>query len=312
MPEGTFAVRGLMNNRVRIEPTEIEAQGGPIYGRLSVLLHLDLNPGGPQQNQKFTTLAAECGLFLADYALKISDAMANVNLVSVQYPGISMVWKLDFPLDPFRVKALEAKRRGDLKLRFDLAFILALLDRHVISERSGEGAIEFVVGFERSMSQLYVEVPQSHWAGKILPGLGADQYFIVEFPTRTEHIAAAWALIKSAEAAFDRWDTKAVFAHCREAESALNDVVAKIHAGNSFLTQERWKRASKEFNHFASLDLHLEEIRAKSVYSKDQVQIGKSDAECLLIFVKALAKYAEELIRLEAQSIVAVAKPANA
>src|SRR4029077_3773414 len=132
---------------------------------------------------------------------------------------------------------------------------------------------------------------------KVLPALGANNYFIVEVSARNERTAPAWALIERAESAFGRWDTKAVFAHCREAAVSLTALVEKYKPEDAFLNRERWGRAIKEFNHFASLDLHLEEKRANSAYSATHVNIEKPDAECLLIFTKALAKYAEELIR---------------
>jgi len=163
--------------------------------------------------------------------------------------------------------------------------------------QGGQGNIEVLTGLERSPVQLSFDVPQSYWVGKVLPGLGSTKYFLVEVPTSNHHITSAWALIEKAETAFGRWDTKAVFAHCREAGTALTTLVEKQHPGKAFLRDERWGRAVKEFNHFASLDLHLEDIRKKATYSADDVKIEKMDAECLLIFTKALAKYAEELVR---------------
>ena len=298
MAEGSFAVGGVGNNRVRIEPTAIKGEGGSVYPRLIVPLQLDLNPGGGQLNQNYVTPTLECGLFLDGHGLKISDATPFVNILKVQNPGFVASWNVEFPLDPFRLKAIEARRHGDLKLRFDLFFFVVLLARTVLPDKP---PTEFITGFEKAQSQLYVEVPQSHWAGKILPALGSNSYFIVEIPTRNKHIVGAWTLIEKAESAFDRWDTKAVFAYSREAAKALTDLVEKHHARNSFLRDERWGWAAKQFNHFASLDLHLEDIKAKGNHSPEQVQIGKSDAECLLIFVKALAKYAEELLRTEPQ-----------
>jgi hypothetical protein len=296
MPDGGFAVCGVSNNRVRIDPTAIKGEGGPVYPRLIIPLQLDLNPGGGQQNQGYVTLAVECGLFQDGRGLKISDATPIANILKVQNPGFVAIWNLEFPLDPFRLKAVEARRHGDLKFRLDLFFFVALLARTVLPDKANQVQTELITGFEKAQSQLYVEVPQSHWAGKILPELGSNSYFIVEIPTRNDHIAGAWTLIEQAERAFDRWDTKAVFAHCREAATAPTGLVEKHHAQNSFLRDERWSRAVKEFNHFASLDLHLEGIKAKSNYTPDQVRIEKPDAECLLIFVKALAKYAEELL----------------
>jgi hypothetical protein len=237
-------------------------------------------------------LTIECGLFIDGYGSKVSDAAQPTNPYAVR-SSTSLSWNLDFPLDPYRVQGIEAKRHGDLKLRLDFAFVVAFLGR--IS--GTQSNTEVLTGLERSCSQTYIEIPQSHWVNRVLPALGSNTYFIVEVPARNERTATAWALVERAETAFGRWDTKAVFAHCREAAIALSTLVEKHRPEDSFLKRERWGRAIKEFNHFASLDLHLEEKKASGDYSIDNVRIEKMDAECLLIFTKALAKYAEEMIR---------------
>lgn len=290
MPEAGVAVAGYSSGRVRVEPTEIKAEGGPLFPRLTIPIRLDLVPQG--QSQLFTIQTIECGLYVDGYGPRIADAVVTMIPYAVR-SNTSIPWNLDFPLDPFRVHGLEAKRHGDLKLRLDMCLVAAMLTRM----QGAQGMVEVLTGLERSTSQVYVEVPQSHWVGKVLPGLGTNKYFLVEVPVQNQHFASAWTLIEKAENAFGRWDTKAVFAHCREAGVALNTLIAKHHNGNSFLVDERWGRVVKEFNHFASLDLHLEEKRSNDKYSPDLVKIEKTDAECLLIITKALAKYAEELIR---------------
>ncbi len=293
MPEAGISIGGISGGRVRVEPTQVKAEGGPFFPRLTIPINLDLNPGSTgQQDRFFTTVTIECGLFIDGYGSKVSDAACSTFPYSVR-SSISLPWSLDFPLDPYRVHGIEGRRHGDLKLRLDLAFIVAFLGRIPATQ----GNTEVLTGLERSYSQTYIEIPQSHWVGKVLPALGSNTYFIVEVPARNERTAMAWALIESAETAFGRWDTKAVFAHCREAATALGTLVEKHRPEDSFLKRERWGRAVKEFNHFASLDLHLEEKKASNDYSVDNVKIEKMDAECLLIFTKALAKYAEELIR---------------
>src|SRR5712691_4397624 len=103
MTEGVFAVGGVLNNRIRIDPTAIQGEGGPVYPRLVVPLQLDLTPGGGQQNQGYVTLAVECGLFLDGHGFKISDATPIANIHRVQNPGFTTIWNLEFPLDPFRL-----------------------------------------------------------------------------------------------------------------------------------------------------------------------------------------------------------------
>lgn len=293
MPEAGIAIGGIANGRVRVEPTQVKAEGGPFFPKLTIPINLDLNPGrSGQQDGLFITLTIECGLFIDGYGAKVSDATLSTNPYAVR-SSTSLPWTLDFPLDPYRVQGIEGRRHGDLKLRLDLAFVVAFLGRIA----GTQGNTEVLTGVERSSSQIYIEIPQSHWVGKVLPALGSNTYFIVEVPARNERTATAWAIIERAETAFGRWDTKAVFAHCREAAIALTTLVEKHRPEDSFLKRERWGRAVKEFNHFASLDLHLEEKKASGDYSVDNVTIEKMDAECLLIFTKALAKYAEELIR---------------
>ena len=292
MPEAGIAISGVSNGRLRVEPTELKAEGGPFFPRLTVPIRLDLSPVNTSQMNCFTTITVECGLFIDGYQSKVSEAIAIAQHHTVR-SNVSLPWTLEFPLDPFRVNGIEAMRHGDLKLRFDLALIVALVNR----VQGPQGQTEVLTGLERSNSQIYVEVPQSHWVGKVLPALGSNKYFLVEVPTQNDHTSSAWTLIQKAESAFGRWDTKAVFAHCREAASALTSLIEKNRSGDSFAKQERWGRAVKEFNHFASLDLHLEDIRAGTTHSSEQVKIEKIDAECLLIFTKALAKYAEELSR---------------
>jgi hypothetical protein len=287
MPEGAVAVAGYSSGRVRVEATQIKADGGPLFPRLTVPIQLDLIPQG--QAQFFNLHTVECGLYVDGYGSRIADAVAT----TVPYPvrnNTSPTWNLEFPLDPFRVQGIEAMRHGDLKLRLDIWMIAAMISRVA----GGQGTIEVVTGIERSASQVYLEVPQSHWVGKVMPGLGINKYFLVEVPVQNQHSAPAWALIEKAEQALNRWDTKAVFAYCREAGVALTNFIEKHHNGDSFLRDERWQRA---FNHFASLNLHLEEKKSDGKHSPDMVKIEKMDAECLLIITKALAKYAEELVR---------------
>jgi hypothetical protein len=296
VPEANINIRGTSDSKLRIEPTDVKGEGGPLYPRLIVPLQIDFKfTGTGQQDQAFTLLTIEGGLFTKDNE-RFSDASPNTSPYVVRSLSGGMTWRLVFPLDPYRLNGIEARRLGDLNLRLDLFLILAHHIRVVVADKVGPSSSEVIGTFEKPNSQIYLQIPQSHWVGKILPDLGANKYFLVEIPTQTDSLVRAWALIDQAEDAYRRWDTKAVYAHCREAVTALSDLVKTHHSQNSFLTEQRWHRAAKEFNHFASLDLHLEEIRAKGGHAPNQVRIEKADAECLLIIAKALAKYAGELI----------------
>lgn len=290
MAEVGFQLHGVSNGTLRIDATEISAEGAEVYPRLRIPVHLTFSPAGNVE-QFFTLLQLEARLFI-DQNVKISDASPTTqNLYTIRSQS-SMVWNLEFPLDPYRVKWLDARRPGDLALRVDLALIAGLQTQGSVTDRSR--MINITTDFQKVDSQIVIRVPRSHWVDNVLPGLQANAYFIVEIPKSTEHTAPAWSLIEQAEGSLGRWDTKGVFAHCREAATALTSLIQKHYSNGSFVSDQRWSRAAKEFNHFASLDLHLEEHRAN--YS-GEAKIERADAECLLIFTKALAKFADELIR---------------
>jgi hypothetical protein len=102
-------------------------------------------------------------------------------------------------------------------------------------------------------------------------------------------------ILSKAEEAFKRWDTKSVFAHCREIGTILDDEV-KISCGSTGSTyKEKWGRFYANFNHWASLDLHVEQIKKK--YENENLIVEEIDTESLLIQTKNMIRYAQELIR---------------
>ncbi len=61
MPEAGISVRQISSGKLRVEPTQMTAEGGPVFPRLKVPVQLDFNPiVGGQQDQCFTILGIEC------------------------------------------------------------------------------------------------------------------------------------------------------------------------------------------------------------------------------------------------------------
>ncbi|HHT9144928.1 MAG: hypothetical protein Q7J76_11160 [Candidatus Brocadiaceae bacterium] len=138
-----------------------------------------------------------------------------------------------------------------------------------------------------------VQIAASDWINNYLPKFDMSNYFVVEIPRDKKEIVKAWEYVGKAEKCFRTWDTKGIYANCREAGTFLDEVVQKKLKDNIII--KKWKRAIKNFNHFSSLGLHTEEIKKES--PEGEVQIKKSDAEHILIVTKALVKYAEELLQ---------------
>jgi hypothetical protein len=140
-------------------------------------------------------------------------------------------------------------------------------------------------------------ISSSDWIHDYAPKLELGEYFIVEIPKGKKIIGKAWDYIEKAEKCFKRWDTKGVYANCREIGSLLDRIIKDKFAEDKFVCDERWKRTYKGFNNLTSLDLHLEDIRKSQNYSPEDIKITKSDTEHILIVTKALIKYVEELVK---------------
>jgi len=170
-------------------------------------------------------------------------------------------------------------------------------DPHFFTDRndgwllSGDAGPAFLALSEENLSQ-WAEISSSDWICDFAPKLGLGEYFIIEIPKGGQIFKPAWALVEKAEKAYQTWDTKSVYAHCREAGFYLNNILKDKFEKNSFIYKEKWGKAYAHFESTASLDLHLEDIKESA---SDYIPIEKNDTEHLLIITKALIKYAEEL-----------------
>ena len=300
MPETDLTIRGYSGtNKLRIEPTEISGEGGPAYPRLIVPGRLALNPVRDSQGKelRFFILDLRAALFLGNEQSKIADALASLDPHRVYHSNVSTTGSLEFPLDAFRIGKIEEKRKGDLTIRLGIRFTYGLYESLGRADDSKTVEKQYLADIESNFAELRLEIPQSHWVQKIMPALGYFEYFLIEIPKGGEIIREAWSYLENAEAAFTRWDTKAVFANCREAGVLLDQTVKAKFGDSKFSYSERWGRAYREFNHFASLDLHIEDIKKSPKYPQDEVKVSKSDAEHLILVTKSLIKYAGQLLQ---------------
>ena len=178
---------------------------------------------------------------------------------------------------------------------YDPEFSSNRVNRWVLS---GKGSPVFLASVERCLETM-CSIPSSDWIHDYAPKLGLGEFFVVEIPKGEETIKEAWNLVNKAEDSYRRWDTKGVFANCREAGYLLDRIVESKFGKESFIYKERWGRAYGRFEHLASLDLHLENIKKSAVYPIDEVKINKVDAEHILLATKLLVKLAENLLRAE-------------
>jgi len=145
-----------------------------------------------------------------------------------------------------------------------------------------------------------INIGLADWLHDYAPNLGLGEYFIVEIPKGMKLIKDAWVYIEKAEKCFRIWDTKGVYANCRECGKLLDRALQEKLGKDSFAYKERWGRTYKRFKNmsfsdFASLDLHIEDIKKSQRYHLEEIKIDKPDVEHVLIVTKALIKYAEQL-----------------
>ena len=203
-------------------------------------------------------------------------------------------------LSPIRVSTHD-RREGEGELivyAYDSEFTSSHENRWILSGSNDP----IFLSMKKRLLKEEKTISSSDWINDYAPKLELGEYFIVEIPKGKKIIEEAWSYIEKAEECFRRWDTKGVYGNCRETGSLLDRTIKEKFGKDSFIYEERWGRTYKRFKNssfsdFASLDLHLEDIKKSPKYSSEDIKIGKADAEHILIVTRALIKYAEELLR---------------
>ena len=157
---------------------------------------------------------------------------------------------------------------------------------------SGDGNPVFLYTLEQTLRKERIRIPAVDWIHDYAPKLELGEYFVVEIP-KGKILKKAWGYVEKAEESSRQWNTKGVYAHCREVGDLLNETVRKKFRNNPIM--KKWKRVIEKFNKLTSLDLHEEEIIEEE--PKGEISIGRPETEHILIITKALIKYAEELLQ---------------
>jgi hypothetical protein len=283
MAEGTLQIRSWSGNQISIDPAKISANGGLEYPRLIIPVKLDLNPikESDARVNNYIILDTKAELFLTEKKLKISDSISGSYPYKVFAERLTATYSLEFPLNHRIISKMEEYRGDNLTLQINLRFTIGIYEQNFISS------------IDNSYSQIALEIEQSYWVKNILPALNFGEYFIIEIPKGDKLISEAWEYILRADDCYGRWDTKGVFANCREMGTLLDKVVREKLSNNPNLI--KWERSYSKFSYFVSLFLHVEDVKGNKPEGK--VDVNKNDAEHILINSKALLKYAEELIK---------------
>jgi len=195
----------------------------------------------------------------------------------------------DIGLPEIRVPTSRREEYGKIVVyAYDSEFSTSYTNRWIISGNSNP----IFLAVKEQLLRKGIRIPSTDWIHDYASKLEIGEYFIVEIPKGKKVIEEAWSYVEKAEECFRKWDTKGVFANCREVGKLLDKTIKgkfKISP-----TIKKWKRMIEKFNYAASLDLHVEDIKEEK--PEGDIRIGKAEAEHILILTKMLIKYAEELL----------------
>gem|GEM_PF-722847 len=175
----------------------------------------------------------------------------------------------------------------------DTMFSAGRINRWLLSGTSGP----VFVAVTDEILQKRERVPSADWIHEYAPVLGLGEYFVVEIPKGNKTIGDAWRYVEKAEESYRQWNTKGVYANCRECGKVLDTSIKQRFGKDSFVYKERWGRTFGRFEAFASLNLHIEDIKESPQYRSQDLRVQRPDVEHVMIVSKALVKYAEQLLQ---------------
>lgn len=302
MAKTDFKIFGSSIGRILSEPTRVTAEGTSDYPSLIVPVSLIIESvkHPSEEVPQFTLLSIQSRLYIESSPNKIADSIPIIEpLEFIHNSEVSANHRLEFPLDFHRIKAIEERRTGSIRLGLGFSFLVGKYETLSIGSEQEPKTENFLTRCASSSTSynLDLNIPQSYWVESVLPLLGLGEYFIIEMPKGKATLQAVWNYLERAELGYRNWNSKEVFGNCREIGTLLDASIKAKFGTKSFSYEERWGRAFDKFNHLASLDLHLEDVKKKVIYAQDSVKTNKPDAEHLLIRTRSLIKYAEELLQ---------------
>ncbi len=297
---------------LRVESTQIGAQGGPAFPQLLMPLSVVLHPVEPK-------------LVMGDYFPTPDDPIQHYSLL--QLSGSLVVNSIPIgtfqttpitlnsrnnqsgtvlilvPLDLFRIQYIEERRSGDVSLRLDITPWIA--KHYRVARKEPLSGYE---QFETNFHQLSVQVPQSHWIQNILPGLGYGRIHLIEVPIPAtaigEGLTKTVTELQHAQDAFTNGDYNKSLLFCRNAIELLStirpyvgevkrptfadkiDFLLEVLPGTpTGVRRENLARLLKDLWGFTSMSPH-----------PSKLQFTRDDAQMTMLIVTAILSYMSHFV----------------
>jgi len=303
MPETSLSIESRGIGTLKIEPIDVRGNGGPEYPIVILPITLRLNPLDHRTGeQHFVILNIQCSLFLQGYPHKIADATSNFDPKVVKYSDTQTGHDIEFPLDIYRIEKIEEKRKDDLriilKFRFRIGMLIPLI---VNSEGGGKFTEEFLSEFKTSSVEFNLEIPQSHWVGKVLPRLGYGKSKIIEIPiTETmfgKEFPKSLKEFELAQEYFNKGDYDKTVAHCRSAIEPIKTKISEFKQNIDSNTEHEWVKAisSGTYDWLDKITKKTIGLTSKTHHLPSIGHFSRHDAEAIMLVTTALISYVSRL-----------------
>lgn len=226
--------------------------------------------------------------------VRIGSLMEVKSVAHSKNEDYSFLNLITSPLTGSQVKAIDQKMtNSEIRLFILLNFYFTFdTDKNALFKNS------FTLRSNYNTNQFYYAINSQEWS-KIKSQMDFSKSSYIEISEMASSSKEVMRYIDLAEKAYNDWDYKGVFNNCREAGSLLNVEVKRALGARSFAFAEKWKRAFANFESFASLALHVEDIRGGKKYTSEEISFTRSDADHMIILTKSLSGFATNLIANE-------------
>jgi len=330
MEETDIKVCHLAIGKVQLDPADARGEGGEHDPRLVIPIKIELHPQPLEHQVAIVRLSAT--LHLSEhpqdsnqFAAKMStDTLYNMPFRSVPLGSSSTMTELRFSLTHAQLKDLETMRHEpgkNLFLRIDPVIVWI---KHT---GNNQGIVAGVPTLEESgwvidagmlsdfaffwlpfIGTLRLNLARMDWVGKIYPGMGYDNFRLLEvkLPQAGNRLVPAGVVehFKEAKDAYDRGMYRECLRNCRlvheavenELEGRLSYRFGRDHKLGEAVTQDLgWTPGSEQETFLNGMWKPLYVMANASTHTPSTKSLLPADAHIALILTAALLEYLAQL-----------------
>lgn len=304
MSEARIQLGGQDLGHASIDESRVLARGHKAFPYLLVPLAFQLRQLGSRENPApWRSIWLQCELLMENEVIAV--AVGQHAGLHVYESNHKQEIAVRFPMHTTQVATLAECRwsRNPLALQGEL----------LVAEQSGEEPQRWaspIRSIDRASFQVPLNLNQSHWLEKILPGLGHDPRRLIELPVPAVPHAERWRMqtlaLEQALQLFDRGDFDSAAARCRSILEALDKALVP-----ALTTQEPLDHQDQQERRIASLArclvqdtrtwMHRVVDRSKQiahapVHSPAMGHLDRDSAQALLLITTAALSFGPRLI----------------